>query len=111
MYVRVMSGSEVQAAIAGLRAAFDQVAGCDLSLLTRPDLLAALDECETLTCQLPTLTYRLLARLQCEATPQQLGAHSWKEALRVRYRISTSEANRRVTEAALLAPRQTVSGP
>ncbi|RWA15718.1 DUF222 domain-containing protein, partial [Mycolicibacterium elephantis] len=54
---------------------------------------------------------RVLARLQTETTPQEMGAHSWKEVLRVRYRISTSEANRRLTEAELLAPRQAVTGP
>ncbi|UUO01453.1 hypothetical protein M4D79_23780 [Mycolicibacterium novocastrense] len=40
-----------------------------------------------------------------------MGAKSWKEVLRVRWRISTSEANRRLSEAALLAPRQAVTGP
>ncbi|MCV7222992.1 hypothetical protein H7I95_19000, partial [Mycolicibacterium elephantis] len=89
MYVRGMSGSGLQAAIAELRAAYEQVAACDLSLLTRPDLLAALDELETLSCRLPTMSQRVLARLQTETTPQEMGAHSWKEVLRVRYRIST----------------------
>ncbi|WP_163897039.1 HNH endonuclease signature motif containing protein [Mycolicibacterium pulveris] len=111
MYVRGMSGSGLQAAIAELRGAYEQVAACDLELLTRPDLLAALDEIETLSCQLPTMSQRLLARLQTETTPGEMGAHSWKEVLRVRYRISTSEANRRLAQAELLAPRQAVTGP
>ncbi|MGV0723285.1 13E12 repeat family protein [Mycolicibacterium elephantis] len=111
MYVRGMSGSGLQVAMAELRAAYEQVAACDVSLLTRPDLLAALDELETLSCQLPTIGQRLLARLQHETTPGEMGAKSWKEVLRVRYRISTSEANRRLTQAELLAPRQAVTGP
>ncbi|WP_156431682.1 HNH endonuclease signature motif containing protein, partial [Mycobacterium sp. GA-1199] len=94
-----------------LRAAFDEAAACDVDLLTRPDLVAALDELEALGCQLPAMRHRLLARLQVEATAQQMGAKSWKEVLRVRWRISTSEANRRLSEAALLAPRQAVTGP
>ncbi|KUI21180.1 hypothetical protein AU192_12135 [Mycobacterium lehmannii] len=110
MYVRSMSGTALQVAIAELRAAYEQVVACDLELLTRHDLVAALDEFETLSCQLPTLGQRLLARLRCEATPAEMGAHSWKEVLRVRYRTSTREANRRLTEADLLAPRQAVSG-
>ncbi|GAT12019.1 protein of unknown function, partial [Mycolicibacterium novocastrense] len=57
------------------------------------------------------MRHRLLARLQVEATAQHMGAKSWKEVLRVRWRISTSEANRRLSEAALLAPRQAVTGP
>ncbi|MCZ0732599.1 DUF222 domain-containing protein, partial [Mycolicibacterium iranicum] len=45
------------------------------------------------------------------ATPQQLGAKSWKEVLSVRWRISTSEAHRRLTEASWVAPRQPITGP
>ena len=111
MYVRSMSGSDVQAAVAALRAAFDEVAASDVDLLTRPDLVDALDELETLWCQLPSVSHRMLARLQTEATPQQMGAKSWREVLAVRWRISSGEANRRLTEAALLAPRQAVTGP
>ncbi|MGE2692040.1 DUF222 domain-containing protein, partial [Mycolicibacterium pulveris] len=110
MYVRSMSGNGLQAAIAELSAAYEKVAACELELLTRPDLLAALDEVETLSCQLPTMRQRLLSRLQCETTPGELGACSWKEVLRVRYRISTKEAHRRVTETELLAPRQAMTG-
>ncbi|BCI53571.1 HNH endonuclease [Mycolicibacterium litorale] len=111
MYVRIMSGNDLQAAVTALRAAFDEVAACDVDLLTRSDLVAALDELETLWCQLPTMSHRMLARLQTEATPRELGAKSWKEVLSVRWRISTREAHRRLTEAALLAPRQPLTGP
>ncbi|WP_163687395.1 HNH endonuclease signature motif containing protein [Mycolicibacterium litorale] len=111
MYVRSMSGNDLQAAVTALRAAFEAVAACDVDLLTRPDLVAALDDLETLWCRLPTMSHRLLARLQSEATPQQMGAKSWKEVLMVRWRISGTEANRRLTEAALLAPRQALTGP
>nr|CRL66619.1 REP13E12 repeat protein [Mycolicibacterium komanii] len=106
-----MAGTALQAAITALRAAYEEVAACDVDLLTRHELVAALDEWETLSCQLPTINHRLLARLQCETTPNEMGAHTWKEVLRARYRISTSEANRRLTEAELLARRQAVTGP
>ncbi|WP_141209850.1 DUF222 domain-containing protein, partial [Mycobacterium neumannii] len=111
MYVRSMSGDDLQAAVTTLRAAFEDAAACDVDLLTRQDLVMALDELEALGCQLPAMRHRLLARLQVEATPQQMGAKSWKEVLTVRWRISTTEANRRLTEAALLAPRQGLTGP
>ncbi|VEG45573.1 protein of uncharacterised function DUF222 [Mycolicibacterium flavescens] len=111
MYVRSVSGDDLQAAVTALRAAFEEAAACDVDLLTRQDLVMALDELEALGCQLPAMRHRLLARLQVEATPQQMGAKSWKEVLRVRWRISTTEANRRLTEAALLAPRQGLTGP
>jgi Domain of unknown function (DUF222) len=111
MYVRCMSGCDLLSAVAGLRAAFDEVAACDVDLLTRPDLVDALDELETLGCQLPMMSHRLLARLQTESTPQQMGAKSWKQVLSLRWRISAGEAHRRLTEAAVLAPQQAVTGP
>ncbi len=111
MYVRSMSGTAVlQEAVTALRAAFDAVAACDIDLLTRAELIGPLDELETLGCQLPSVSQRLLARLQAEATPQQLGAKSWKDVLTVRWRISAAEANRRLNEAAVLAPRRTITG-
>jgi hypothetical protein len=97
-------GVDLRAAVAGLRAAFDEVAACEVDLLTRPDLVEALDDFETLGCQLPTLNHRLLARLQTEATPQEMGAKNWRQVLAVRCLISTGEAHRRLTDAALLAP-------
>ncbi|WP_428375867.1 DUF222 domain-containing protein [Mycolicibacterium sp.] len=106
-----MSSTDLLAAISGLRTAFDQVTTCQTALLTRHELLAALDDLETLSCQLPTMGHRLLARLQTQTTPQQMGATSWKEVLTVRWRISSSAAHRRLTDAAHLAPRQPVSGP
>ena len=105
-----MSGTVVQDAVAALRAAHDALAGCDLDALTLPELLAVGDELETLTCQLPTQRHRILARLQAETTPKQLGAKSWRDVLRIRYRISSAEAGRRLTEAALLGPRRTLTG-
>ncbi|MBB2769971.1 UNVERIFIED_ORG: hypothetical protein GGE11_000866 [Mycolicibacterium obuense] len=105
-----MSGHDLQAAVTALRAAFDEVASCDVALLDRSELVAALDELEILGCRLPTMSHRLLARLRSEATPQQMGAKSWREVLTVRWRISGSEANRRLTEAGLLAPRQALTG-
>ncbi|MGB7508081.1 MAG: DUF222 domain-containing protein, partial [Mycobacterium sp.] len=111
MYVRSMSGTAgLREAVTALRAAFDAVAACDIDLLTRAELIGPLDELETLTCQLPAVRQRLLARLQTEATPPQLGAKSWKDVLSVRWRISGAEANRRLGEAAVLAPRRTITG-
>ena len=48
--------------------------------------------------------------MQAEATPRELGAKSWKEVLAIRWRISTTEAHRRLTEAALLGPRRALTG-
>ncbi|WP_084294058.1 HNH endonuclease signature motif containing protein [Mycolicibacterium flavescens] len=110
MYVRSMSGTESQDAMAGLRAAVDRLAGCDFDLSTAPELIAVLDELETVKCRLPAVEHRALARLQTETTPAQMGATNWRQVLSVRWRISTSEANRRLAEAELLAPRQAFTG-
>ena len=104
-----MSGTVVQEVIAAMRAAHDALAACDLDSLTLPELLAVGDELQTLTCQLPTQSHRLLARLQAETTPKEMGAKSWRDVLAIRWRISTSEAHRRLTEAALLGPRRSLT--
>lgn len=110
MYVRSMSGAALREAVAALRAAHDAVASCDVDLLTPGELFESLDELEALTCQLPIQSHRMLARLQTETTPKELDAKSWKDVLAIRWRISTAEAGRRLTEAALLAPRRGLTG-
>ncbi|MEV0668796.1 DUF222 domain-containing protein [Mycobacterium sp. NPDC050441] len=109
MYVRVMRAGAVEA-VAGLRAAYDAFAACDFASLSRADLIAVLDEYETLTCQVPSLWHRMLAQLQADTTPQEMGAKSWNEVLRVRWRLSTPEAGRRLGEAAELGPRRALTG-
>ncbi|WP_283631621.1 DUF222 domain-containing protein [Mycolicibacterium poriferae] len=110
MYVRVMSGVVLSEAVAAVRAAVDEAAGAGVDLLGRADLVDALDELETVWCQLPALRNRLLARLQVETTAKEMGAKSWNQVLSVRWRISTAEAGRRLGEAALLGPRQSITG-
>ncbi|MFV8232824.1 HNH endonuclease signature motif containing protein [Mycolicibacterium fortuitum] len=109
MYVRVMQAGVVDV-VAGLRAAFDAFAACDFGSLTRAELISVLDEYEALLCRLPAAGHRLLAQLQVEATPGELGAKSWNEVLRTRWRLSTAEAGRRLGEAAELGPRRALSG-
>ncbi|MEW5809300.1 MAG: DUF222 domain-containing protein [Actinomycetota bacterium] len=109
MYVRVVV--VVREAVAALRDAVDAVLAADLSLSTAAEVVELLDELEAAGCRLPAARHRGLARLQVETTPQQMGAKNWKDVLALRWRISGSEAHRRLTEAALLAPRQPVTGP
>jgi hypothetical protein len=110
MYVRIMLATPVHVAMAALRAAHESLADCDLGTLTHRELLTVLDDLETLTCQLPTQWHRALTRLQAETTPTELGAKSWKDVLRIRWRISATDANRRLAEAADLGPRRTLTG-
>jgi hypothetical protein len=105
-----MSGTGVQEAVAVLRAAYDTLAACDLDALTVPDLLTLGDELEAVACQLPTQFHRVLARLQIDTTPHELGAKSWRDVLTTRWRLSPREAGRRLGEADDLAPRQSFTG-
>ncbi len=88
MYVRVMEAGPVQAAMAAMRAAHDALAALPVDALTAADLIAALDELETLTCQLPVQSHRMLTRLQVETTPKAMGAKSWRDVLAIRWRLS-----------------------
>lgn len=105
-----MSADAVQGTIAALRAACDGLAALPVDALTKPELIHALDELETLTCQLPSQSHRMLARLQAETTAKEMGAKSWRDVLATRWRISASEAGRRLGEAAQLGPRRTLTG-
>ncbi len=105
-----MSAVAVREAMANLRAAYDAFAASDFDALTRTELLSVMDDLETLTCRMPTQSHRLLTRLQAETTPKQMGAKSWNEVLRIRWRLSSAEASRRLHEAAELGPRQSLLG-
>jgi hypothetical protein len=105
-----MGAEAVRATVAALRAAHDELAALPIDALTKPELIGALDELETLACQLPTQSHRMLARLQTETTAKEMGAKSWRDVLAIRWRISTSEAGRRLDEAAQLGPRRTLTG-
>ena len=68
MYVRGMQGTaEIDEGLAMLRAGYATLAATDLDTLTAaPSCWAVLDALQTLTCQLPTQSHRMLARLQTE---------------------------------------------
>ena len=105
-----MSAEAVQTAVAALRAAHDELAALPIDALTTSELVGALDELEALSCQLPAQSHRLLARLQVETTAKEMGAKSWRQWLANRWRISTSDAGRRLDEAAVLGPRRSLTG-
>ncbi|WP_425487201.1 DUF222 domain-containing protein [Mycolicibacterium sediminis] len=110
MYVRRMQAEAAWEAVGRLRADYEAFAALPIDLLTRSQVLAVWDEFEAFACQMPTQRHRLLARLQAETTPQGMGAKSWNEVLRLRWRVSAAEASRRLAEAADLAPRTGLTG-
>src|ERR1700761_8245189 len=105
-----MSMAEVRKGLAMMRAGYATLAAASMDPLTATELLEVGDELETLTCQLPTQRHRMLTRLQAETTARALGAKSWHNVLTVRWRLSSAEAGRRLTEAALLGPRRGLTG-
>jgi hypothetical protein len=54
--------------------------------------------------------HRLIAQLVSTGTPGELGPTKWSSVLAERLRISTTEANRRLDEAADLGPRHSLAG-
>ena len=100
----------VREAMANLCAAYDALDACDVDSLTGSEVVSMIDDYQTLTCRMPTQWHRLLTRLQAETTPAQMGAKSWNEVLRIRWRLSTAEASRRLHEAADLAARTSLTG-
>lgn len=105
-----MGAHAVRDAVAALRAAHDQLAALPIDLLTRAEIVDVLDELETLDCQMPVQSHRMLAHLQSETTAKEMGAKSWRQVLATRWRISSTEAGRRLDEAALLGPRRSLTG-
>ena len=105
-----MSGVAVREAMANLCAAYDALDACDVDSLTGSEVVSMIDDYQRLACRMPTQWHRLLTRLQAETTPAQMGAKSWNEVLRIRWRLSTAEASRRLHEAADLAARTSLVG-
>src|SRR5689334_1394913 len=110
MYVRIMQADEVQEAAERLLADYEALAALPVDLLTRHQVVAVLDAMELLTNLLPTQRHRLPARLEGENTPREMGAKSWNEVLRIRWRMSSGEASRRLAEAGDLGPRRGLTG-
>ena len=105
-----MSGTVVLEDVAAFQAAFDVLAGRDISTLTADELVAVMDGLQTQACQAPSLWQKLLAQWQTQTTAPELGAKSWRDVLAIRWRLSHGEATRRLAEAEELAPRQSLTG-
>ena len=99
----------MSAALDGLDAAFDRVAGFDCQALTTPEQLALLERFERLRRRIPAVEHPLINAVARQATPEELGgklSHAIAEATL----ISRAEAARRIKEAADLGPRHALSG-
>jgi len=105
-----MSSDRVGAAVAEFRAAAAALVERSFDEFTHRELVELLGELETVTWQLPAVGHRVIARLQREASPAELGAKSLGSVLTQRLRISGREVRRRLAEAEDLGPRTALTG-
>ncbi|MCW2733321.1 MAG: hypothetical protein JWR13_4137 [Mycobacterium sp.] len=110
MYVRIMSSDRVLAAVAALRAIHDELDACEFDALSATETVTLLDALEESECRGAAHRHRALAQLQQQTTAVEIGAKSWRDVLAIRWRLSGSEAGMRLTQAALLGPRRSVTG-
>lgn len=92
-----MRSNSVADVLTAVEATYKEVAGLRLDALSRTDLYALIDRLDRLDRQRAELDRRLMGRLIADG-----GGPSAKDVAR-RLRISTGEAQRRLTEAAHLS--------
>ncbi|CAM3302484.1 DUF222 domain-containing protein [Mycobacterium frederiksbergense] len=102
--------SDLAAAVSAYTASVDALLAADVDACSHQDLLTAFADVETTTHRVPMLGYAILARLQREATPAELGATSWTKLLTLHTRMSKGRAHKLLTRATQLAPRRTLQG-
>ncbi|MEN4448915.1 DUF222 domain-containing protein [Mycobacterium sp. SMC-18] len=100
----------VEEAYAAYEAAHARLASLDYSGLDVATLLALKSRRETLKCAAEAVDNRILAAAQSQVAARELGAKNWAEVLRIRLRVDTTEAHRRVRDAAHVAPRTGLTG-
>lgn len=100
-----------------LLAAFDaydsvceQLAALNFARMTPTELFALQSRREHRARTTAAVDHRILAALQAQATPKDIGARTWAEILCTRMRISKDEADRRLADARDLGPRHGMDG-
>jgi hypothetical protein len=100
----------IMAAYDELEAAHEKVAALSYDGLTHPELVALQSRRETMRRREPVVDHQIINRLAAEADPQTLGGTSLADVLATGLRISKGEARRRIKDAELLGPRQSITG-
>lgn len=90
--------------------ACEQLAALDVTRLDPADLLALQSRREHRHRTTAVIDHRILAALQAQATPKDIGARTWAQVLTIRLRISDTDAANRVRDAADLGPRHSMDG-
>jgi hypothetical protein len=100
----------VLSAVAGLEAAVDVLAGVSFDGLSSPDVVQVLARVETVCRRQPVVAHRLIGKLVRGGSARELGAKSVTEVLTTALRISPTDANRRLKDAAELGERTALTG-
>ncbi|MCV7287198.1 HNH endonuclease [Mycolicibacterium wolinskyi] len=102
--------SSVVDRLAALRAAIAGVRDLPWGSLPEADLLEVCAGVQEVRNLVPVVEHAAISALSESTTPAAIGAKSWPEALRIRLRISGTEARRRVRDAMNFGPRRSVTG-
>ena len=107
----MLSGSreDIEAFFDALDADADRGSDMSFDVLTSPELLRMLERLEKVARRLPAIGHQLINQLAEQPPPEELGG-KLSHVLADRLRITRSEANRRITEAADLGPRRALTG-
>ena len=100
----------IEPAYAAYEAAAAGIAALDYTALSVPELLALQSHREKLACAAAAVDHAVLAALQAQTAAKDIGAKNWAYVLRIRDRLGSDEARRRVRHAELLAPRRSLTG-
>jgi len=100
---------EIVDSVDDLDAAMDRLCGLSFDVLTTPERLRVLARFETAARRLRVPGHALINQLAEQAGDEELGGRL-ADALANRLRISRSEANRRIAEAADLGERRALTG-
>ena len=107
---QVVDRLTVKTALERFESAAQQFASLPLDALSPTDLLAVADRLEALNRQQAMVGHHIVGRLAAECAPRELGAKNMAEVLSRRLRISRGEANARIADGRLLAPRTAMTG-
>lgn len=107
---QVSDREAVLAAFDAYDAACERLAALDFIRLTPEELFELQSRREHRDRTTAVADHRILAALQAQATPKDIGARTWTQILCTRLRISKDEADRRIADARDLGPRHGMNG-
>ena len=106
----VVDRSAVLAALDAFDTACQALTRLEFSAFTTAELLELQSRREHGTRITAGVDHRILAALQAQASPAEIGGKSWTDVLALRLRISRADATARIKQAEHLGPRHTIGG-